>query len=287
MRIAYLITAYNNYDHLKRLVDALNDSKNPVFFIHIDKKSHMPDCFCEYNNIKFVRRRKVWWGGWSHLEAILTLLKEALKVKFDYYVLLSGVDYPIRPNNFLYSQLANGGEYINLIKGFQPHKSESRIKYFHFDNFDRRNKKSYRTKFFSFIEKKLRKFYIRKVYPFAEIYHGSTWWALSHDTLAYIDKFIKENPRYVKFFKSSWCPEESFIPTILGNSDLEFSYHNNLTFTDWNSNPAPALIGESHLVLFSNQEEFDSVYGKYTPFFARKFNDDSLDIINKIEAQLR
>lgn len=287
MKIAYLITAYNNYEQLKRLVDSLNDSKENLFFIHIDQKSPMPSCFNGYNNVSFVKRRKVWWGGWSHLDAILVLIRAALKVNFDYYVLLSGVDYPVRPNSFLYNKLKKGGEYINIIKGFQSHKSESRVKYFHFDSFDRRNKKSYRTKFFSFLEKKLRNFYIKKKYPFPQIYHGSTWWALTHDTVVYIDKFIKENPGYAEFFKSSWCPEESFIPTILGNSGLKVTYRNNLTFTDWSSNPAPALIDESHLVLFSNQEEFDSVYGKYTPFFARKFNDNSLAIINRIEDQLR
>lgn len=287
MKIAFLITAYNNYDHLKRMVDSLNDTNENWFFIHIDEKSPMPNSFSGYKNLIFVERRKVWWGGWSHLDAILVLIKAALKLKFDYYILLSGVDYPIRPNSFLYNKLKNGGEYINLIKGFQSHKSESRVKYFHFDSFDRRNKKSYRTRFFSFVEKKIRIFYFKKEYPFSQIYHGSTWWALSHDTIVYIDEFIKQNTTYVKFFKSTWCPEESFIPTILGNSNLEVIYRNNLTFTDWSSNPAPALINESHLKLFLNQEEFDSVYGKYTPFFARKFNDASLSMINEIEDKLR
>ena len=41
MKIAYLILAHNNYNHLKKLVNALNDG-NGVFFIHIDNTLKLP-----------------------------------------------------------------------------------------------------------------------------------------------------------------------------------------------------------------------------------------------------
>lgn len=143
MKIAYLITAFGNYEHLNLLIKTLND-KNTMFFIHIDKKAEMPKNL-HSDNIVFIKRINVWWGGWSHLEAIINLTNEAVKYKFDYYILLSGTDYPIRPNSFLYTMLKEGGEFINIIKGFQSHKPESRIKNYYFDCFDRRNKKSLKT----------------------------------------------------------------------------------------------------------------------------------------------
>lgn len=54
IRIAYLITAYHDYQHLKRLIKALNDD-NIYFFIHIDKKSLMPVNLDEFENIKFIK----------------------------------------------------------------------------------------------------------------------------------------------------------------------------------------------------------------------------------------
>jgi len=286
MKIAYLITAYNNYEHLNKLINAL-DENNASFFIHIDKKVEMPENIQENKKIKFIKRIKVWWGGWSHMQAILNLMTEAAKYKSDYYILLSGTDYPIRQNSFLYNKLNEGGEYINILKGFQTHKPENRIKKYYFDCFDRRNENSFKTKIFLFLEKFKSKIMTKKNYPFKEIYHGSTWWALSQNCVSYTLEYIKNNPEYVNFFKTSWCPEESFIQTILGNSKYLSECKNNLTFTDWSGIPAPVVLREEHIDLFKNRLEFDGSYGKYTPFFARKFSDNKNNLIERIEKDLR
>ena len=116
-RIAYLITAYNNFNHLKRLLSALDDS-GAFFYIHIDKNSPLPTNLNEFQNITFIKRHKVWWAGWSHQQAILNLMKEAVSGTYDYYALLSGADYPIREKEFLYDKLRAGGEFISLQEGF-------------------------------------------------------------------------------------------------------------------------------------------------------------------------
>ena len=286
MKIAFLITAYSNYSHLLKLIDALAEGEN-TFYVHIDKKSKLPEDLIARDRVKLLHRINVWWGGWSHQAAILELMKESSKGTFDYYVLLSGTDYPIRPNKFLYDKLEEGGEYINIIKGFQSHKPERRIKNFHFDNFDRRDLKSRRTRFFLFLERKIRRFYTKEDYPFSQIYHGSTWWALSQRTVGYILDFTENNPDFVNFFKTSWCPEEAYIPTIIGNSPILKECKTNLTYTDWDSEPAPAVLNREHIELFEKKSDFEGVYGIYKPFFARKFTDHSSELIQEIEARLR
>ena len=62
LRIAYLITAYSNYYHLDKMLKALDDDNN-VFFVHIDKKSEMPDNINKNENVIFINRIKVFWGG--------------------------------------------------------------------------------------------------------------------------------------------------------------------------------------------------------------------------------
>jgi hypothetical protein len=47
------------------------------------------------------------------------------------------------------------------------------------------------------------------------------------------------------------------------------------------------LINQHHVELFKKQIEFDGSYGTYEPFFARKFDDNSADIIELIEKELR
>ena len=286
MKIAYLISAHNNFEHLGKLIKALDD-KNVIFFIHVDKKVDMPKKILGNNKIVFIQRIKVWWGGWSHVEAIINLIKEAIKFNADYYVLLSGTDYPIRPNSFLYNKLKEGGEFINIIKGFHTHKPESRIKYYWYDSFDRRNRRSLKTIFFLILERFQRIIITKNNYPFKEVFHGSTWWALSHNCVTYLLTFIKNNPKYVSFYKTSWDPDESFIHTIIGNSEFINECKNNLTYTDWSKKPAPAIIDKEHITQFKNQIEFEETYGKYTPFFARKFIDKSNNLIELIEKELR
>lgn len=286
MKIAYLITAYNNFNHLKRLVRALND-RNVVFFIHIDKKSKMPDNLTEFDNIVFIERTKVWWAGWSQVDAIVRLIRNAISYGFDYYILLSGTDYPIRPNSFLYDKLSTGGEFISMNKGFGIEKPEDRIKYYYFDCFDRRNFRSVKTVFFYLMERTIRLFFQKKSYPFQQIYYGPTWWALSHDCLKYVLDQIDNNKDYIRFYKTSWAPDESFFQTIIGNSPFFSKCNTNLTYVDWSSKPKPAWINQNHIELFKKQIEFNSNYGTYLPFFARKFDDSHANIIELIEKELR
>jgi len=286
MKIAYLITAYNNFSHLKRLIRALND-RNVVFFIHIDKKSKMPDNLTEFDNIVFIERTKVWWAGWSQVDAIIRLIRTATNYGFDYYILVSGTDYPIRPNSFLYTTLSTGGEFINLQKGFSIHKSEDRIKYYYFDCFDRRSRRKPTTVFFILLEGAGRIFFQKKSFPFIEIYHGSSWWALSHDCLVYVLNQIDTNKDYIKFYQTSYCPDESFFQTIIGNSPFFSTCKPNLTYVDWNTVPSPALINRNHVELFKKQTVFNYSFGKYMPFFARKFDDSCENIVELIDKELR
>ena len=144
-----------------------------------------------------------------------------------------------------------------------------------------------KTIFFLILERFQRIIITKNNYPFKEVFHGSTWWALSHNCVTYLLTFIKNNPKYVSFYKTSWDPDESFIHTIIGNSEFINECKNNLTYTDWSKKPAPAIIDKEHITQFKNQIEFEETYGKYTPFFARKFIDKSNNLIELIEKELR
>ena len=54
-------------------------------------------------------RVKVYWGGFSMVKATLNLMKAALTSgeKFSHLVLLSGLDYPIKPSWAIYNFLTN------------------------------------------------------------------------------------------------------------------------------------------------------------------------------------
>lgn len=99
-KICYLILAYNDPENLYRLINRLNDRAD--FYIHIDKKSEIKEfttLFEDYPNVTFIKDRvKVYWGGFSIVQAELNLVETALSKNNSYmrYVLLSGSDYPIK-----------------------------------------------------------------------------------------------------------------------------------------------------------------------------------------------
>lgn len=284
MKIAYLITSYGEYEHLKRLLTAIN-APYVLFFLHIDAKSTMPDNLYKFDNLTFIPRKKVWWGSWSHMEVILDDLMNAstnATIEFDYCILISDTDYPIKPNEELLNILSSGGEFINANKGFCSHKPEKRIKYYYFDGFDHRQN-DLKSLFSRSIEILLRPIVYKRHYPFEQAWVDTVWSALSIACVRYILEYVDKNPDYVAFFRTAKIPEEIFLHTIIGNSKYAMQVRGNLTYTDWtNSTSGPAQITLEHISALHNCDE---ISGR-TIFFARKFKDDSIDVIKTINTNL-
>lgn len=104
-RHPYCIIAHNYPDQLAVLVNALSDERNTIF-IHIDKKTKIePFIKCVTNvnsNVKFIKKRKkVYWGHSSQIEAELNLLEavDNEKEAFSRIHLISGVDFPLKSQN--------------------------------------------------------------------------------------------------------------------------------------------------------------------------------------------
>lgn len=119
---AYLIIAHNNFYILEKLIKLLDDERNDIY-IHIDKKVKEFDFeyfinICKKSNINFIKRNKVYWGSYSQIQCELNLLKEATKNCYKYYHLLSGIDLPIKSQNYIhdYFEKNKGIEFIGFQK---------------------------------------------------------------------------------------------------------------------------------------------------------------------------
>lgn len=258
-------------------MDALQQ-ENCFFYIHIDKKYALP--VLNGDNILLINDRvNVHWGGFSQVEATLLLMREAVKKPFDYAAFISGKDYPVKPNEWLQTKLGSGGEYIHLDKmGTDPYAPLSRYKFYYFtDHYNRRNKSSVKTRFFLWFQKTLRRLKIAKTIPF-QLYTGASWFVLSKNCIQYILNEIKSNPKICNFYRSAFCPDESFFQTIIGNSAYAQHIKNCLTYSDWSVDPGPAVITEDHFHVLQNLGD---------TFFARKFTDESQKIIQLIDKELR
>lgn len=279
MIINYLILAHTNYAHLNALIEAL-DAPDVNFFIHIDKKS--PPYHNAKANVFFVEdRANVIWGGFGMIEATIKLLKLAFDcIGEGYYCLISGADYPIRSNEEIKRELAKGGERIGISPAPLPHKPMRRFKYYHFD-FSWRKLMTLSERVVTGISRLLN---FKRDIPF-KIYVGSQWFALSHECVTFILNKIKEDPRYIDFFRYAKIPDEAFFQTIIGNSRFLAQTKPNVTYTDWSAGGAsPAPITKKHIKILQKGKEDGK---SESLLFARKFNNYDESLLEAVEKRLR
>lgn len=295
MTIAYLITAYNNPKHLYKLLEAINSEEADIF-LHIDKKSNIKFKFPNINNLYVLNNNiKVYWGSYTFIEAVFLMIEKAFKVKnYDYFVLISGTDYPIRSNKHIinYFKKNKQKEFINLCKMPERDKTFDRLDYYFISTADRNNNFTNRLK--RLINLLIRKLKIKRSYPKEysnlTLYGGSNWWALSNECIKYIYKYAKKNPKYNNFYKNTLIPEEMYFHTIIGNSKFMKNVVNTITYTDWEpyGGPLPATITTKHMdILSKNVQPTDYGNKKMHALFARKFDDKNLKVIKLIDQKLR
>ena len=107
IKLAYLVLEHKYPEQLLRLINRLN-SENSTFFIHIDRGSNFSDfrdVFNEFpsSKIRLIQRERSRWGSLGLVKAALNGFNEVVRTaeKFDYIVLLSGQDYPIKNNSYI------------------------------------------------------------------------------------------------------------------------------------------------------------------------------------------
>lgn len=107
---AYLIMAHNKFGQLGRLLKALDNEDNTLF-VHIDKKCKAFDldilnelkAQVVKSNIYIYNEISVYWSHFSQVQCELFLLRNAVnKGEFAYYHLLSGMDFPIKSQEYIH-----------------------------------------------------------------------------------------------------------------------------------------------------------------------------------------
>lgn len=246
MRIAYLIMAHNQPDHLLRLVNAL-DCKEAVFYIHIDKKADATPFHAvlgNRGNVHLLRDRvNANWMGFSLIEVSLRMLRLAVEHGFDYCVQLSGADYPIKSNDYLFSFFEKADkEYITFWRLEDRPSWVHKVQYYYFidaipirDWSNNREAVYWRRffwgRFFKYQKYMPKRKFLKNMAP----YGGSDWWSLSYDCAAYVLRFVERNPGYKRFYKYTHSPCELFFQTIILNSAWAERVENYDNYKKWSA----------------------------------------------------
>lgn len=119
MQHAFLITAYNNFKNLNRLLELLDDSRSEIF-LHIDKKVGPLDERTLYPlrkaNLHIVPPMDVRWGDVRQIQCTLQLIHYALDYSWEYCHYITESDMPLKTMDELDSVFSAhpGSEYIDF-----------------------------------------------------------------------------------------------------------------------------------------------------------------------------
>jgi Core-2/I-Branching enzyme len=231
MRIAYLILAHHQPQHLGALIEQLDD-RTARFFVHLDRKSEI-EPFC--NAVRSERavfldkRLPIAWGEWNLVQATLDLLQRPYRENPSaHYQLLSGDCYPIKSNEEIAAKLASGNfNYITINEQMRPgSRFYDRLIYRRSDRrlikFLRRRRSlarlripTYAGRLIKGVRGKLDELTDRTLPAGIIPYKGWQWWCLSHDCARYVLDYVDANPRSSGSFARP-LPRTSrfFIPSL-------------------------------------------------------------------------
>lgn len=268
MNNVYLILAHTNPKQLKRLLNILHND----IFVHIDKKAKIEDYYVKEENIIYIQNRvNVNWGGYSMVQATLNLINESYKnKKYDYFTLLSGLDYPIKDENSFnkYLKMHYPCNYIEYSK-INDNNDILKNRYLKYKLFDKR---TYITRF---IQKLFNYIYSsRKPYKNLVMYKGSQWWCLSREGIEYVLNYINKNKSVINYFKHTDIPDEMIFQSILLSSRNLVIRNDNLRYIRLYSYHPDILMSSDYSKLKSMNKKF----------FARKFDENKdEEILNMLD----
>jgi hypothetical protein len=317
MKYAMLIMAHKNGKQLARLVHRLRDS-DMVIFIHLDtkfknwKEEITSDIQTE---VVFTSQRfDAALASWPLVQAEIELIKEAKiyeklnSTHFDYYLLLSGQDYPIKSIPYIKSYLEQ--VYPKPLIDMTPYDERTyvasffgRFRFYHINNYlDTRFavKRTIRRalkaplRASEYIATKLLGSPKQKITKYT-LAAGSAWWILPDLVIDYTRAQVEENNESIRCFRHVKTPEESFFQTMTANSplknliewnDLFEREQNCLTyafFTDSYNGRSVQYPFTGHPYIFRKEDFYWVV--KFPHFFVRKVDVDvDDDFCNLVDA---
>lgn len=264
MRVAYLILAHGDPGMLERLITAIDASKRRIFLL-IDEKTDIrifdPKILAQVFVLE--DRIPVYWGDSSVLEASIRLIEAAIAHdEFDYFTMMSGADFPVRPlrefEDFLtanaprsFVQSRSVEDYGEALKRlFTPYVIHERTR-------------------MAVLAQKILFFVCLSVpwlrrRPLADLTLriGENWFTMHRSAIdPVLALWRRRDVR--RFFTRTYIPEEMFFVTALASgSDAALHSPTSLRFTLWSGGPHPATLTMAH---------FDQIVAS-RKFFARKFS---------------
>lgn len=222
--IAFLLLCHKDPDGIIAQAERLTDAGD-FLAIHFDARAHIDDykkirkALADNPNVVFANSRlKCGWGEWSLVAASLLAAEAALAAfpTATHFYMLSGDCMAIKSSRFAHDYLdAADLDYIESVDFLESDwiktgLKEDRLIYRHVFNERLQKKWFYRS---LDIQKRLG--LSRKIPADIRVMIGSQWWCLRRRTLEKVLDFGRRRKDVMRFFKTTWIPDETFFQTLV------------------------------------------------------------------------
>jgi hypothetical protein len=263
-RIAFVLLCHKDPEGIVAQAGRLTAGGDCVA-IHFDGRSPAADFarlregLADNPGVVFARRRvNCGWGEWSLVEATLEAVRAAADAFPDatHFYMLSGDCEAIKSAEYAHRFLdAEEADYIESFDFFESDWiktgiKEERLIYRHLFN-ERRRKRL----FYASLEAQRRLGLTRRIPADLRIMIGSQWWCLRRRTVEALLDFIDRRRDVVRFFRTTWIPDETFFQTLVRHLVPERELRSRtLTFLMFTDYGMPVTFHNDHYDLLLAQD---------------------------------
>jgi hypothetical protein len=281
-RIAYILLCHKDPAAIIKQAERLTASGD-YMSIHFDASAN-PQHFSQITtalaanpNVTFARKRiKCGWGEWSLVQATLNAVESAVEAfpRATHFYMLSGDCMAIKSAEYVHQYLDDND--VDFIESFDYFESdwiktgwkEERLIYRHWFN-ERTQKK----RFYWMFELQRRLGLTRAIPHDLQIQIGSQWWCLRRQTIEVVLEFTKQRRDVMRFFRTTWIPDETFFQTIVRHLIPETEIRaRTLTFLMFTDYGMPLTFYNDHYDLLLAQDYL----------FARKISPEAADLKRRL-----
>jgi hypothetical protein len=281
-KIAFILLCHKDPEGIIAQAERLTAAGDCIA-IHFDARAKPADfaritgALAGNRNVAFARRRlKCGWGEWSLVAATLQAVEAAVNAFPDatHFYMLSGDCMSVKSAEYAHAFLDR--EDCDYIESFDYFESdwiktgikEERLIYRHF--FNERTRK--RLFYWSMaLQQKLG--LTREIPGDLQVMIGSQWWCLRRRTIEWILKFCRKRPDVMRFFRTTWIPDETFFQTLVRHLVPEKEIRSRtLTFLMFTDYGMPVTFYNDHYDLLLSQDFL----------FARKISPEATELKRRL-----
>jgi hypothetical protein len=281
-KIAFILLCHKDPDAIIQQAEQLT-AVGDYMSIHFDARApreafeKIRTALAGNPNVTFAKKRiKCGWGAWSLVQATLYAVEAAVTAfpRATHFYMVSGDCMAVKSAKFSKDFLdADDCDYIESFDYFESDwiktgMKEERLIYRHYFN-----ERTQKRRFYAAYRTQQKLGLTREIPADIQVMIGSQWWCLRRRTIEWILEFTRDRKDVMRFFCTTWIPDETFFQTLVRHLVPEPEIRTRtLTFLMFSDYGMPVTFYNDHYDLLLSQDFL----------FARKISPEATDLKDRL-----